>query len=89
MIFLEFNHWIELFHTTAKNLTPAPTITAPDDSSHTIQINVFSIGKRRPRGRANWQADRKSHLGPPNQDSIVNELLGYNSILDLILTCSK
>jgi len=31
----------------------------------------------------------KVHLGPPNQDSIVNELLGYNSILDLILTCSK
>lgn len=48
--FLPFNHWIELFHTTAKNLIATPMITALDD----IQINEISTGKRRPRGRANW-----------------------------------
>jgi len=31
----------------------------------------------------------KKITSPQNQDSMVNELLVINSVLDLILTCSK
>ena len=37
--FLPFNHWIELFHTTAKNLIATPMITALDDA-HPDQRNL-------------------------------------------------
>jgi hypothetical protein len=54
MISSRLNHWIELFHTTARNLIATPMITALDDSSNVIQTNEISTGKRPPRGRANW-----------------------------------